>query len=42
MNQLSYHVDKTKLNNLGLKLNSNIQKDIKETLKLFVFKNNEV
>ena len=42
MNQLSYHVDNTKLNNLGLKLNSNIQKDIKETLKLFVFKNNEV
>jgi hypothetical protein len=38
MNQLSYHVDNTKLNNLGLKLNSNIQKDIKETLKLFVFK----
>ncbi len=42
MNQLSYHVDNKKLNNLGLKLNSNIERDIKETLKLFVFKNNEM
>ena len=42
MNQLSYHVDNRKLKKLGLNLNSNIQQDIKETLKLFVFKNNEV
>ena len=35
MNQLSYHVDSKKLKNKGLKLNSPIQNDIKETLKLF-------
>ena len=35
MNQLSYHVDDTKLKNEGLKLNSGIDKDIKETLKIF-------
>ena len=37
MNQLSYHVDDTKLKNLGLNLKSNVQIDIKETLKLFNF-----
>ena len=42
MNQLSYHVDSNKLNRLGLKLKSDIQQDIKETLKLFIFKNNEM
>ena len=35
MNQLSYHVDDTKLKNEGLKLNSNLEKDIKDTLNLF-------
>ena len=35
MNQLSYHVDNTKLKKLGLNLKSNIKKDIKQTLKLF-------
>jgi UDP-glucose 4-epimerase len=35
MNQLSYHVDNKKLNNLGLKLNSPIEADIKKTLELF-------
>jgi ferritin len=35
MNQLSYHVENKKLKNLGLNLKSNIQKDIKQTLKLF-------
>jgi len=34
MNQLSYHVDNKKLIRLGLKLNSSIQNDIKETIKL--------
>ncbi len=34
MNQLSYHVDNQKLSNLGLKLNSSIQNDIKDTIKL--------
>jgi len=34
MNQLSYHVSQKKLNNEGLILNSNIEKDIKETIKL--------
>ena len=42
MNQLSYHVDNRKLKKLGLNLKSSIQQDIRETLKLFVFKNNEV
>jgi len=42
MNQLSYHVDNNKLNNLGLKLNAKIEQDIKETLKIFIFKNNEM
>ena len=35
MNQLSYHVDNTKLKKLGLNLKSNIKKDVKQTLKLF-------
>ena len=34
MNQLSYHVSQKKLNNEGLVLNSEIEKDIKETIKL--------
>jgi len=35
MNQLSYHVDKTKLKKSGLKLNSKLDLDIKNTIKLF-------
>ena len=35
MNQLSYHVDDSKLRNEGLKLSSKIDKDIKDTLNLF-------
>lgn len=35
MNQLSYHVDNTKLKKLGLNLNNSIEKDVKETLNLF-------
>ena len=34
MNQLSYHVDKTKLNKEGIILNSKIELDIKNTIKL--------
>ena len=34
MNQLSYHVDNKKLTSLGLRLNSPIQNDIKDTIKL--------
>ncbi len=34
MNQLSYHVDNKKLIRLGLKLNSPVQNDIKDTIKL--------
>ena len=34
MNQLSYHVDKKKLNNEGLYLRGKIQNDIKNTLQL--------
>ncbi len=34
MNQLSYHVSQTKLNKEGLILHSDIEKDIKDTLKL--------
>ena len=34
MNQLSYHVSQKKLNNEGLFLKSDIEKDIKETIKL--------
>ena len=35
MNQLSYHVDKSKLENYGIILNSNLENDIKDTLNLF-------
>ena len=35
MNQLSYHVDKKKLSNRGLFLNSNLDRDIANTLNLF-------
>ena len=35
MNQLSYHVDDAKLKNQGLLLNSSLDTDIKDTLKLF-------
>ncbi len=35
MNQLSYHVDDSKLKNEGLILNSNLETDIKDTIKLF-------
>ena len=35
MNQLSYHVDNKKLMKLGLNLRSNIQEDVKKTLKIF-------
>ena len=34
MNQLSYHVDKSKITSNGIKLNSNIDNDIKNTLNL--------
>ena len=37
MNQLSYHVNNTKLNNAGLKLNANLEKDIENTLNLFKY-----
>ncbi len=35
MNQLSYKVEDKKLNKFGVRLNSDIKKDIKETLNLF-------
>ena len=35
MNQLSYHVDDSKIRKHGLKLNSDLQKDVDDTLKLF-------
>ena len=35
MNQLSYHTDKEKLNKEGLALDSNLNKEIEKTLKLF-------
>ena len=35
MNQLSYHVDKKKLSNRGLFLNSNLDRDVANTLNLF-------
>ena len=34
MNQLSYHVSKKKLKNSGLNLQSKIDKDISDTIKL--------
>lgn len=36
MNQLSYHTDKNKLSKEGLVLNSNLNKEIEKTLKLFM------
>ena len=42
MNQLSFHVSSKKLQNEGLKLNSNIEKDIKDTLGLFKNIKNEM
>jgi len=43
MNKLTYLISSSKLNNAGLKLGSNIDKDIKETLNLFKnIKNNEM
>ncbi len=35
MNQLSYHVDNTKLKKLGLNLNNSVERDVRETLNLF-------
>ena len=35
LNQLSYHVDKTKLSKRGLELNSNLETEINDTLNLF-------
>jgi len=35
MNQLSYHVDKKKLSNRGLFLNSNLDRDVADTINLF-------
>jgi len=40
MNQLSYHVDKSKLSKFGLRLNADLQKDINKTLKLFNYLKN--
>ena len=37
MNQLSYHVDNTKLKKEGLLLNSSLDTDIKDTLNLFSY-----
>ena len=37
MNQLSYHVDKRKLNNEGLILNNKIENDVKDTMKLLMY-----
>ena len=37
MNQLSYHVNNAKLNNAGLKLNANLEKDIENILNLFKY-----
>ena len=39
MNQLSYKVNKTKIEKLGIKLNNNIKDDIKQTFKILNFKN---
>ena len=39
MNQLSYRVSNSKLHKIGFKSNSNIKKEIFDTLKLFQFKN---
>ena len=37
MNQLSYHVDDSKLKRAGLNLNTKIDNDIKDTLNLFKY-----
>jgi len=37
MNQLSYHVDKKKLNNEGILLNSKIENDVRDTLNLLKY-----
>ena len=42
MNQLSYHVDKTKLTNKGLLINSNLDTEIADTLKLLKNIKNEM
>jgi hypothetical protein len=34
MNQLSYHVDDSKMKNYGFKRKGNLEKDINNTLKL--------
>ena len=39
MNQLSYRVSNSKLHKIGFKSNSNLKKEIFDTLKLFQFKN---
>ncbi len=40
MNQLSYHVDKSKLSKFGLRLNADLQQDINKTIKLFDYLKN--
>ena len=35
MNQLSYKISKQKIEKLGLKINSNFNKEIKDTIQLF-------
>lgn len=40
MNQLSYHVDKSKLSKFGLRLNADLQHDINKTIKLFDYLKN--
>jgi UDP-glucose 4-epimerase len=40
MNQLSYHVDDSKIRKYGLKLNCELQKDIDDPLKLFKYLKN--
>ncbi len=42
INQLSYKVNGTRIKSKGLKLNSNLEKDIKQTLNLFKNVNNEM
>ncbi len=42
INQLSYKVNGTRIASKGLKLNSNLEKDIKQTLNLFKNVNNEM
>ena len=42
MNQLSYHVDDKKIKKYGLKLNSKIDTDIKNTLNLLKYLKDEM